>query len=82
MVKGLQQEEVKAAADLMAQREIRGAVREEARVTVKVKARGRAEVRGAVRVRAKAGARVRVRVRAGDKFFTKKISGGVYYAWI
>jgi membrane protein involved in colicin uptake len=65
MVRGLQQEEVRVAADLMAQREIQDAVRDGARVEVKVKARAKVRVRA--KAKAKAGARVRVRVRVRAK---------------
>ncbi len=56
MVRDPEQDEVKAAADLMAQLEIRSAVRDGARVKVKVKVRAKAEAR----------------VRAGDKFLQKR----------
>ena len=68
MVRDPEQDEVKAAADLMAQLEIRSAVRDGARVKVKGKARARVRVKAKVEVRDRAEARGR----AGDKFLQKR----------
>jgi len=77
MVRDLEQEEVRVAVDLTAQREIPDAARVRVRAEdkVKVEGRARAEVKDKVEVRARA------EVKAGDNFY-KRIKGGIDYAWI